>query len=154
MAPVIRIAITFLVSVLQIMHESNSPSPLDTNPNMLISISTFLLYCFACYLKHNLTSFFRSSTWPALLIYTNFMTFLGFVSMASFITIIFSTSFAASVFVYLLLALFFSANSVLSLIRHENSFSLRRSNSSSNLQVRIDLPRIQAFSSDVRTLPV
>lgn len=151
---VIRLAVTFLVNVLQIMYQSKSLPPLDTNPNMLIAISSFLLYCFARYLKHNMTSIFRSSTWPALLIYTNFMTFLGFVSMASFTSIIFSTSSTSSVVVYLLLALFFSGKSVLSLIQHKNSFARRRSNSYSNLQVHIDLPRIQAFASDVLTLPV
>ncbi|KAK1371420.1 hypothetical protein POM88_037512 [Heracleum sosnowskyi] len=149
---VIGVAVTFLVNVLQIMYQSKSASPLDAQPGiMLIAISSFLIYCFGFYLKHNMTSMFRSSTCPAILIYTNFMSFLGFVSIASFTSIIFSTSSTSSVMVYLLLALFFSGKSVRSLIQNINSFAMKRSNSYSNLQVRIDLPRIQAF--DVHTLP-
>ncbi|KAK1371421.1 hypothetical protein POM88_037513 [Heracleum sosnowskyi] len=150
---VMGIAVTFLVNVLQIMYQSKSASPLDAQPGiMLIAISSFLIYCFGFYLKHNMTSMFGSSTCPVILFYTNFMSFLGFVSIASFTSIIFSTSSTTSAVVYLLLALFFSGKSVLSSIQNRNSFAMRRSNSYSILQVHVDLPRIQAF--DVHTLPV
>ncbi|KAK1371425.1 hypothetical protein POM88_037517 [Heracleum sosnowskyi] len=141
---VMGVAVTFLINVLQIMYQSKSASPLDAQPGiMLIAISSFLIYCFGFYLKHNITSMFRSSTCPVILFYTNFMSFLGFVSIASFTT---------SALVYLLLALFFSGKSVLGLFQKRNSFAMRRSNSYSILQVHVDLPRIQAF--DVHTLPV
>ncbi|KAK1371417.1 hypothetical protein POM88_037509 [Heracleum sosnowskyi] len=148
------IAVTFLLNVLQIMYQSPA-SRLHTNPQiMLIGTSTYLLYCFGCYLEHYINSNFRSSTWPTL-VYTNAISFLGFVSMASFASMIFSTSYANLAFVYLLLAVFFSGKLVLSLIRNGGSFTMRRSNSYSNLQlVRVDVPRIQAFSSDAHTLPV
>ncbi|KAK1371432.1 hypothetical protein POM88_037524 [Heracleum sosnowskyi] len=127
--------VTFLLTVLQIMYASKSVSPLDTHPNiMLTAISTFLLYCFACYLQH-FTSIFASSTWSVLVIYANFRNFLGFISIISLASIIFSTSSTTLAIVHLLSALFFSGKSVLSFIQNRKSVATRRSNSYTNFQV-------------------
>lgn len=155
MAAVIRIVVNFLLNILQILYQSKSASPLPTHPNvMVIAVSSYLLYCFGFYLKRHISSTFPFSTWPALVIYTNVMRFLGFVSMASLASIIFSTSSTSLVVIYLLLALLFAGKSVLSWIRNRYIFQMRRSNSYSNLQVHVDVPGIHAFSSDVHTLPV
>lgn len=153
--PIIGLAVTSLLSVLQLKFQSSTVSPFKKHPLLMaIAIASLLIYCFGCDLKHHINSCHRSLTWETLV--HNVLRLFAFISLASFVTIIFSTRSKSSiqhVSIYLIFGLFFTARLILQCIQSRTSPPDREGNSLNNSQRRVNFPFRNAFGQ-IDTLPV
>lgn len=151
---IIAITVSSLLNALQIKFQPPSASPFQSHPKtMTVAISSLLMYCFGCDSEHYISSICHFSKRPTQ-IYINILRSLGFISVASFASIIFSTSFTISVLVYLIFALFFSARLVVSWIQNKTLLENRGGHSYSDMQTHINVPSMYFFCDHRDNLPV
>ena len=115
------IAASVLLTALQLKYQARTDSPFQDHPKaMTIATASLLMFCFGCYVEQYLSSTRRSSTFAALLHHVVIL--LGFISLASLASVIFSTSTSSisSLIVYLIFPCFFSARFVFHWIRYRN----------------------------------
>lgn len=151
---IIAITISSLLNALQIKYQPPSASPFQAHPiTMTIAISSLLIYCFGCDSEHYFSSICGFS-WRRTLIYINILRSLGFISVASFASIIFSSSAMSSMIIYLIFALFFSARLIVSWIQNKTLLENRGGYSYSDMQTHINVPSIYVFCHHRDNLPV
>ncbi|WOG88474.1 hypothetical protein DCAR_0207709 [Daucus carota subsp. sativus] len=150
----IGITISVLLDALQIKYQTHSASPFHTHPKaMAIALSTLLIYCFGCDLEDYFSCICHFSSRQTL-VYITVLRSLGFISVASFASVVFSTSLMSSVILYLIFAIFFAARLVVSWTQYKTLLENRGDYTYSNMHTHVNVPSRYVFCNGRDNLPV
>lgn len=111
-----------LLTSLQLKYQARTDSPFQDHPKaMAIAIASLLIFCLGCDVEQYFSSTQRFST--SATVFHHVLRLLGFISLASLASVIFSTSTSSvpSLIVYLIFPWFFSARFVLHWLQNKPS---------------------------------